>query len=54
MSGVWLGIVGFDGYFVSNLGRVKSVKRGGEEILKPYNHRSGYENFRLHSWIVQK
>lgn len=36
----WRAIDGFDGYQVSTCGRVKSLKRGKEHILKPYlfNH----------------
>ena len=33
---IWKPIFGFDGYMVSNFGRVKSLKNGKERILKPW------------------
>lgn len=38
----WKAIAGYEGYAVSNLGRVKSLKYDKEKILKPYKHRDGY------------
>ena len=31
-----------DGYFVSNIGNVKSIKNGKEKILKPVKDKDGY------------
>jgi len=38
----WKAIAGYEGYAVSNLGKVKSLKYDKEKILKPYKHRGGY------------
>ena len=38
----WKNIEGFDGYQISSLGRVKSVKFGKERILKPRKNNCGY------------
>ena len=39
----WKPIFGYDGkYEVSDLGRVRSKKRGGEKILRPAKKKSGY------------
>lgn len=39
----WKVIVGFESYRISNLGRVKSYKKGSNgKILKPYHTRKGY------------
>lgn len=47
----WRPVVGFDGYMVSNLGRVKSLNyRGtGEGLLRPHFDRHGYLKVRLRS-----
>ena len=39
----WLPIDGFDGYEVSNYGRVKSLKGKEEKILKQYTTNYGYQ-----------
>lgn len=47
---VWKDVIGYEGlYQVSNLGRVKSLLRGGTEgkILCPLEHRQGYLHVRL-------
>lgn len=46
MSEVWIQVKGYDGYFVSNAGRVKSLKRGKEKILKTHFY-EGYEKVKL-------
>lgn len=38
----WKEIAGYEKYFVSDKGRVKSLKRGGERILKPQFNKKGY------------
>jgi hypothetical protein len=38
----WRLIQGFDGYQVSNLGRLKSFKKSGEKILKTRINNNGY------------
>lgn len=40
---VWKAIDGYNGYFVSNKGRVKSTKQGKEHILKPGTLHCGYK-----------
>jgi hypothetical protein len=40
---IWRDIPEFEGYQVSNLGRVK----GTVKIMKPYNERHGYTSFKL-------
>lgn len=42
MSEIWKKIEGFEDYEVSNLGRVKSIKKGKERILKPAINIKGY------------
>ena len=39
---IWKGIEGFDGYQISNYGRVKSLKYGKEKILKGVKNSWGY------------
>ena len=40
---IWKEIAGYEGlYWVSNLGRVKSLKHGKEKILKPWKNTRGY------------
>ena len=39
---IWKPIPNYDGYEVSNYGRVKSLKLGRELILKPFISKSGY------------
>ena len=44
----WKSIIGYEGlYEVSDQGRVKSLKRGKERILKPAKQRWGYLQVRL-------
>lgn len=38
----WRDIEGFEGYQVSNYGRIKSLKRGNGKILKPTHDNQGY------------
>jgi len=42
MEEVWKTIHGFEDYMISNFGRVKSLKRGKEFILKLRNNKRGY------------
>lgn len=42
MEEVWKNIEGYEGYQVSNLGRVKSLKWGKERIMKLKKHKYGY------------
>ena len=35
-------IIGFEGYFISNLGNVKTCKKRNERIMKPQLSREGY------------
>jgi len=44
MTEVWKPIPDYDGYEVSNLGRVRSHKYGGWRILKPRLKKRGYYN----------
>jgi len=39
---IWKEVKNYEGYFISNLGCVKSFKRGKEKILKPAIDGSGY------------
>lgn len=39
---VWKKIEGFSGYYISNIGRVRSIKRGKEKILKAKINKYGY------------
>jgi hypothetical protein len=39
---IWKVITDFPDYYVSNLGRVKSLKFGKEKILNPYKRRIGF------------
>ena len=39
---IWKPIPNYDGYEVSNYGRVKSLKLGRELILKPFISKRGY------------
>lgn len=39
---IWKQIENYPDYFVSNLGRVKSLKRGGEKVLKGALDKDGY------------
>jgi hypothetical protein len=40
MEEIWKVIKGFDNYFISNLGNVKSIRRSKEKILKPNNYKN--------------
>lgn len=40
MEEIWKRVEGFDNYFISNLGNVKSVKSNKEKILKPNNYKN--------------
>ena len=55
---IWKDIKGFEGlYQVSNLGRVKSLKRPyglKEKILKPQINDSGYYRIQLHKQSIKK
>lgn len=42
MKEIWKTITGYEDYQVSNLGRVKSLKRGKEKILKNLDRGNGY------------
>lgn len=44
---IWKPVVGFDDYEVSNLGQVRSHKRGATHLLKPIKQRSGH----LQLWL---
>lgn len=39
----WRAIAGYSGYFCSNMGRIKSLKRGDARILKTFVNNKGYE-----------
>ena len=45
MGEIWKEVKGFDGYLVSNLGRVKSLKHKGEHIMSAYTGKIGYKVF---------
>ena len=45
---IWKPIPNYDGYEVSNYGRVKSLKLGRELILKPFISKGGY--YRIELW----
>lgn len=47
MKEIWKHINGYEDYMVSNLGRVKSLKRGKEKILVPGELRKGYLGLNL-------
>lgn len=43
MREIWVDIIDYEGHYkISNTGRVKSIKRSTELILKPQNHSQGY------------
>ena len=42
MKEIWKNIEGYEGYQISNLGRVKSLKFGKERILKPNKDKDKY------------
>lgn len=44
---IWKPIVGYDGYEISNLGRVKSLKFGKEKIMKNEKNGDGYITYLL-------
>lgn len=44
---IWLPVDNFDGYYISNLGRVLSTKRKFNIILKPRLSKFGYHRVRL-------
>lgn len=44
---IWKTIEGFEDYQVSNFGRVKSLKRGKESIIKPSINNHGYYHIGL-------
>jgi hypothetical protein len=61
---IWKPIVGYDGYEISNLGRVKSVKFGKEKIMKNDKNEDGYlrvnlckegnhKHFKVHRLVAQ-
>ena len=52
----WRPIEGFDGYMVSNKGRVKSLnfKKAGEGILRPWKDKLGYLRVSMHKESKQK
>lgn len=39
---IWKEIEGYEKYFVSDKGRVKSLKRGEERLLRPQANKKGY------------
>ena len=39
---IWLPVVEYDGYYISNLGRVMSARRKSQIILKPLKSKFGY------------
>ena len=46
---IWKSIAGYEGfYWVSDLGRIKSLKHGKEKILKPQKNTRGYLQVGLH------
>ena len=48
MIEIWEEIDGFEGlYFISNFGRIKSLKHGKEKILKSYKNYNGNLNITL-------
>ena len=49
---IWKPIPNYDGYEVSNYGRVKSLKLGRELILKPKDDFRGYFNIQL--WVKNR
>lgn len=54
---IWKIINGFDDYMASNFGRVKSLKKGKERILKPRKDSGGYLQVDLykdgkHHWTL--
>lgn len=48
MQEEWKPIDGYEGYLISNLGRVKSLKRGREMILEPIRDAHGYLRVNLY------
>lgn len=47
MSEIWKKIEGFENYEISNLGRVRSIKKGKEKILKGGIDNNGYHHITL-------
>lgn len=45
---IWMEVEGSEGYLVSNLGRVKSIRFGKERILKLTYNTGGYTQVNLH------
>lgn len=54
MSEVWKPIDGYDGYIVSDQGRVASLKSGTRRVLKSKLNRNGYIQIGLYSAGVQR
>ena len=55
MEEIWKDIEGYEGiYCVSNMGRVKSLKKGVETILKPFDKGKGYLAVDLNVHSVSK
>lgn len=50
----WLDVLGWHGYMVSNLGRVKSCYQTHESLLKPQKDENGYETIVLSNGTYQK
>ena len=46
---IWVSVANCDGYYISNLGRVKSTRRKQEKILKPLDTVYGYKRVALHN-----
>lgn len=64
MKEIWKHINGYEDYMVSNLGRVKSLKRGKEKILVPLPNGKGYykvclwrngsqKSFKIHRLVAE-
>ena len=47
MEELWTEIKGFNGYYISNHGNVKSIKRGKEKLLKQKINKYGYKEVSL-------
>lgn len=44
----WKQIADFPDYYISSLGRIKSVRLHKERLLKPWVTSNGYKRIRLH------
>ena len=40
---IWKQVTGFENYYISNLGNVKSIKKGSSKILKLGSATNGYK-----------